>query len=192
MKLQTTVLAVLLSTGAATALASNWDAYAGLAGGADFFTENRVATETLATGAVGSTSYANDSIGFAGDLKVGGSYAFGKFSVGLVADALAQTGKSDLQYRNAYTQDALSKSLPKTVSSKGYESMPFSFGLSLAPAMNVSENSTIYFLAGARIGQFKSHEVVIVKSGIGKVLAAMTCQYLIDKFKPSKLNIIKA
>lgn len=36
-------------------------------------------------------------------------------------------------------------------------------------------------------GQFKGQNVVIVQSGIGKVLAAMTCQYLIDKFQPSQI-----
>ena len=36
-------------------------------------------------------------------------------------------------------------------------------------------------------GTFKGQEVVIIQSGIGKVLAAMTCQYLIDKFQPNKI-----
>lgn len=37
------------------------------------------------------------------------------------------------------------------------------------------------------IGTFKNQAVVIVQSGIGKVLAAMTCQYLIDNFQPTKI-----
>ena len=165
MKTKILLTAVLLGASSATALANGFNGFVGLAGGANFFTENRNAVvqgvnpfshKLLA--ASSNDAYANDSAGFSGDLKIGGTYTYRAFELGLVADAQAQTGKSTLRYSNRYTEtDKDQQLVDSTVSSKGYESMPFSFGVSLQPGLNISNNAEVYVNVGGRLGQFKSH-----------------------------------
>ena len=162
MKTKILITAVLLGASSATVFASGFygfNGFAGLAGGANFFTENRTATATTTFMGVQSHNStidaANDSTGFAGDLKLGGTYTYRAFTLGLVADAQAQTGKSPLSYSNTYLP--VTKGPEVTVSGKGYESMPFSFGVSLQPGLNISNNAEVYMALGGRIAQFKSH-----------------------------------
>jgi hypothetical protein len=152
MKVKNAILAFVLGALATTGLASNmFNAFAGLSGGADFFTENKVITY------VGTTNEGNDSTGFAGDLKFGGTFNYRAFSLGLVADALAQTGKAGLNYSHNYVKNKFGIDFDDKVSAKGYESMPYSFGVSLQPGLNISDNAEVYMTVGGRIAQFKNH-----------------------------------
>ena len=55
--------------------------------------------------------------------------------------------------------------------------------------INLSENTTTEIISGKKFYKcvFSNKEVIIAISNVGKVASAMTCQLLIDKFKPSKI-----
>lgn len=55
--------------------------------------------------------------------------------------------------------------------------------------INLSENTTTEIISGKKFYKcvFFDRKVVIAISNVGKVASAMTCQLLIDKFKPNKI-----